>query len=74
MIHQWKKAQLEGAADIFERGGKAVAAAETAKDTCAPARPGNKHGPQSDDGSPSATTKDPAPPMAVNCPPWSTSS
>lgn len=22
MIHQWKKALLEGAADIFERGGK----------------------------------------------------
>ena len=27
MIHQWKKALLEGAAGIFERGGKAVAAA-----------------------------------------------
>ena len=25
MIHQWKKALLEGAAGIFERGGKAVA-------------------------------------------------
>jgi transposase len=24
MIHQWKKALLEGAADIFERGGKRV--------------------------------------------------
>lgn len=22
MIHQWKKAPLDGAADIFERGGK----------------------------------------------------
>lgn len=22
MIHQWKKALLDGAADIFERGGK----------------------------------------------------
>ena len=27
MIHQWQKALLEGAAGIFERGGKAVAAA-----------------------------------------------
>ncbi len=26
MIHQWKKALLEGAADIFERGGKKKAA------------------------------------------------
>jgi transposase len=25
MIHQWKKALLEGAADIFERGGKKAA-------------------------------------------------
>ena len=25
MIHQWKKALLEGAAGIFERGGRAVA-------------------------------------------------
>jgi hypothetical protein len=25
MIHQWKKALLEGAADIFERGGKKTA-------------------------------------------------
>lgn len=25
MIHQWKKALLEGAADIFERGGKRTA-------------------------------------------------
>ena len=24
MIHQWKKALLDGAADIFERGGKKV--------------------------------------------------
>jgi transposase len=28
MIHQWKRALLEGAAGIFERGGKATAAAE----------------------------------------------
>jgi transposase-like protein len=28
MIHQWKKALLEGAAGIFERGGKAAAMAE----------------------------------------------
>ena len=27
MIHQWKKVLLEGAAGIFERGGKAVAIA-----------------------------------------------
>ena len=27
MIHQWKKALLEGAADIFERGGKRAAPA-----------------------------------------------
>jgi transposase-like protein len=26
MIHQWKKSRLEGAAGIFERGGKAAAA------------------------------------------------
>jgi transposase len=25
MIHQWKKALLDGAADVFERGGKKVA-------------------------------------------------
>ena len=31
MIHLWKKALLEGAASIFERGGK-VAAAEVAED------------------------------------------
>jgi hypothetical protein len=33
MIHQWKKALLEGAAGIFERGGKAAATAEIAEDT-----------------------------------------
>ena len=33
MIHQWKKALLEGAAGIFERGGKAAVAAEVAEDT-----------------------------------------
>ena len=33
MIHQWKKSLLEGAAGIFERGGKAVATAEIAEDT-----------------------------------------
>ena len=32
MIHQWKKALLEGAADIFERGGKA-GTAEVDEDT-----------------------------------------
>jgi hypothetical protein len=32
MIHQWKKELLEGVAGIFERGGKAVAAAEIAED------------------------------------------
>jgi len=32
MIHQWKKALLEGAAGIFERG-KAVVSAEIAEDT-----------------------------------------
>ena len=32
MIHQWKKSLLEGAAGIFERGGKAAAAA-VAEDT-----------------------------------------
>lgn len=25
MIHQWKKALLDGAADVFERGGRKVA-------------------------------------------------
>ena len=33
MIHQWKKALLEGAAGIFERGGQAAATAGIAKDT-----------------------------------------
>ncbi|WP_370651184.1 IS3 family transposase [Cypionkella sp.] len=33
MIHQWKKALLEGAAGIFERGGQAAATAEIAEDT-----------------------------------------
>jgi transposase len=33
MIHQWKKALLEGAAGIFERGGQAAATAEIAEET-----------------------------------------
>ena len=33
MIHQWKKSLLEGAAGIFERGGKATASAEPGEDT-----------------------------------------
>jgi transposase len=33
MIHQWKKALLEGAVGIFERGSKATTAAEVAEDT-----------------------------------------
>jgi len=33
MIHQWKKAVLEGAAGIFECGGKAAATAGVVKDT-----------------------------------------
>ena len=33
MIHQWKKALLEGAARIFERGGQAAATAEIAEET-----------------------------------------
>ncbi len=33
MIHQWNKALLEGAADIFERGGQAAASAGIAEDT-----------------------------------------
>ena len=33
MIHQWKKALLDGAAGIFERGGKSAVAAEIAEDT-----------------------------------------
>lgn len=32
MIHQWKKALLEWAAGIFERGVKATAAAEVAEE------------------------------------------
>ena len=28
MIHQWKKALLDGAAEIFERGGKAAPAVD----------------------------------------------
>jgi transposase len=33
MIHQWKKAPLEGAAGIFERGGQAAATAGIAEET-----------------------------------------
>ena len=33
MIHQWKKALLEGASEIFERGGEAAVAAEVAEET-----------------------------------------
>ena len=33
MIHQWKKSLLEGAAGIFERGGKSAVAAKIAEDT-----------------------------------------
>ena len=33
MIHQWKKALLEGAAGIFERGGQVAATAEVAEET-----------------------------------------
>ena len=33
MIHQWKKALLEGAAGIFERGGQAAATAEITEET-----------------------------------------
>ena len=33
MIRHWKKTLFEGAAGIFERGGKAVVAAEIAEDT-----------------------------------------
>ena len=33
MIHQWKEALVEGAAGIFDRGGKVAASAEIADDT-----------------------------------------
>ncbi len=33
MIHQWKRSLPEGAAGIFERGGKAAEAAEVAEET-----------------------------------------
>ena len=33
MTHQWKRSLLEGAAGIFERGGKAAVAAEVAEET-----------------------------------------
>ena len=33
MIHQWKRSLPEGAAGIFERGGKAAVAAEVAQET-----------------------------------------
>ena len=33
MIHQWKRSLLEGAAGIFERGGKAAVAAGVAEET-----------------------------------------
>jgi len=32
MVHHWKKALLEGAAGIFERGGQAAATAEIAEE------------------------------------------
>ncbi|MCC5989875.1 MAG: transposase [Pararhodobacter sp.] len=33
MIHQWKRSLLEGAAGIFERGGKVAAGSEIGEDT-----------------------------------------
>jgi len=33
VIHHWKKSLLDGAAGIFERGGKAAVAAKIAEDT-----------------------------------------
>ena len=41
MIHQWKKALLESAADIFERGGKKTAevGADTVRDRHVPPTP-----------------------------------
>ncbi len=33
MIHQWKRSLQEGAAGIFERGGRVAAAAEVAEET-----------------------------------------
>ena len=33
IIHQWKKSLLEGAAGIFDRGGKTAATAEVAGET-----------------------------------------
>jgi transposase len=33
MIHPWKKSLLDGAAGIFERGGKTSASTEIAEDT-----------------------------------------
>jgi hypothetical protein len=33
IIHHWKKSLLEGAAGIFERGGKAAVTAEITEDT-----------------------------------------
>jgi transposase len=36
MIHQWKKALLEGAAGILERGGQAAATAEIAEEVTPP--------------------------------------
>lgn len=33
MIQHWKRSLLEGAAGIFERGGKAAVAAEVAEET-----------------------------------------
>ena len=41
MIHQWNKALLEGAADIFERGGKKTAdvGEDTVRDRHVPPTP-----------------------------------
>jgi hypothetical protein len=41
MIHQWKTALLDGAAGIFERGGKATATAEILRIRSAICMPGS---------------------------------
>lgn len=66
MIHQWKKALLDGAADIFGRGGKK--AVEVHEGSAWPGRP--RH---SSSRSPTATTRSRRPPPTARtswlCPP-----
>jgi hypothetical protein len=62
MIHQWKKALLEGPAGIFERSSEAAAAAIVAEDRCCLAYSHTQPSP------PSAPV--PCQPLAISCGSW----